>query len=270
MEYKNKNIRLAPEISGIRLKKQFGQHFLQDQSVVDTMLNSVNIGPDSSVFEIGSGNGFLTKAILKYKINRLWIFEIDIEWANYIKQNYPDPRITMFNENFLDTDLSMLNNYKPWLLLANLPYQVTFPILYKLIIYRDLLEEAVVMIQEEVAQKIVKSSGRGYGFNSLYLQHFFDFRLLVKIPASSFYPAPKVTSRLIYFKPLKNLDFIREETGFWKFIKQIFSQPRRTIKNSLASYHYNLSKVSPDILGLRAQQLSKKDLVNLWEVILNS
>lgn len=270
MEYKNKNSRSVPEIAGIRLKKHFGQHFLKDQSVVDSMLNAVNIGQNSSVFEIGSGNGFLTKSILNHQIRRLWIFEIDKEWANYIQQNYSDSRIKMFNENFLDIDLSILNTYKPWVLLANLPYQVTFPILYKLIIHRELLEEAVVMVQEEVAQKIVKSSGRGYGFNSLYLQHFFDFQLLIKIPASSFYPAPKVTSRLIYFKPKTHLEFIPEEEMFWKFIKQIFSQPRRTIKNSLASYHYNLSKISLNILGLRAQQLSKKDLINLWEIILNS
>lgn len=253
----------APNIEGIKLKKQFGQHFLQDQSVVDHMLNSVKTDNSTNIFEIGCGNGFLTKSILNIPFETYWIFEIDPEWAKYVGDKYKNPKLTIYQQNFLDTDFSMFGD-KKWTLLANLPYQVTFPIFYKLIENRNILTEAVVMIQEEVAQKIVKTGGKGYGFNSLYMNHFFDWKLLNKVPPTAFYPAPKVVSRLIYFKPKAHIDIIPEEKDFWKFVKQIFSQPRRNIKNNLLSFHYDLEKLSQETLNLRAQQLSKKDLIDIW------
>lgn len=260
------------EIEGIKLKKVYGQNFLRDQSIVDTMLNAVNLGGESHVFEIGCGDGFLTGSILKKGVEHLWVFEIDKSWADYVsKKFYNNNALKIINTDILSVDFSIFNQLKPWILLANLPYQITFPFIYKLIGYnsieKDFLKEGVLMIQEEVAQKIVQKSGRGYGFNSLYLQHFFDWELLTKVTPNAFYPAPKVYSRLIYFKPKDKLDVIINEEGFWIFIKRIFSQPRRTLKNNLKSYHYNLSNLPENILSLRAQQLGKDQLVHLWELI---
>lgn len=260
------------KIDGIALKKEYGQNFLREQSVVDTMLESVHLDEKSSVFEIGCGDGFLTSAILQKYIKRLWVFEIDNSWANYILKKFTgNSALKVINQDILASDFSNLNQFKPWTLLANLPYQITFPIIYKLIDYnkieKDFLKEGVIMVQEEVAQKIVKTSGRGYGFNSLYLQHFFDWKLLIKVEPTSFYPAPKIFSRLLYFKPKNKLDKIINEEDFWVFIKRIFSQPRRNLKNNLKSYHYNLSALSEDLLNLRAQQLNKSQLISLWQLI---
>lgn len=265
---KNKKyIKERPEIQGIQLKKQFGQHFLRSQHIIDSMINNVDLNSDSSVFEIGCGDGFLTRSILKTDIKRLWIFEIDPEWASFVAYNYPDERMQIFQENILDVDFTRFKENKPWTLLANLPYQITFAILTKLKDNRELLKEGIIMIQEEVAQKIVKTSGRGYGFQSLYFQHYFTWRLLDKIKPSAFFPPPKVDSRLIYFKPKEKLQEIPDEQGFWQFIKHAFSQPRRTIKNSLQSYHYNLEAIDEATLALRAQQMSMQDLLNLWQII---
>ena len=123
------------------------------------------------------------------------------------------------------------------------------------------------MIQEEVAQKIVKTEGRGYGFPALFLQHVFDFKLLKKIAPSAFFPPPKVTSRLLYFKPKAVVDEIPQEQEFWKFIKYCFHQPRRTLKNNLEQYHYDLTKVPEVTLQLRAQQMSKADLLKVWDLL---
>ena len=125
-------------------------------------------------------------------------------------------------------------------ILSNLPYQITFPILHLLQKNRDLLKEGVMMIQEEVAQKIVKTSGRGYGFPSLFFQHYFEWKLLQKVPPGAFLPPPKVYSRLLYFKPKKDVIQIPDEPKFWEFIKRCFAQPRRTLRNNLASTHYNM------------------------------
>ncbi len=147
----------------IRLKKKYGQHFLRDRHVTQTMIDAVALDEQTCVLEIGCGDGFLTRAILQTPVARLWVFEIDPEWAAYVRKELPDERLTVFEEDVLRADLSRLESHAPWTVLANLPYQVTFPILYRLHEYRHLLREGVVMMQEEVAQKIIKTSGRGYG-----------------------------------------------------------------------------------------------------------
>jgi len=253
---------------GIVLKKQYGQHFLREQSIVDNMVAAVDLNKESSVFEIGCGDGFLTRTILKHgKLARLWVFEIDPEWATFVSKSMPNPKMTVHQENILDVDWSRFEPNAPWTLLANLPYQITFPILHMLQKNRALLKEGVIMVQEEVAQKLMKDSGRGYGFPALYFQRFFEWKVLDKIPPTAFLPPPKVYSRLLYFKPRKTLEPITNEELFWKFIKACFKQPRRTLKNNLNSTHYLNGKIPEEKLILRAQQLSMEDLMSIWELM---
>lgn len=262
-----KEKKVRPEIDGIRLKKQFGQHFLRDQKIVDHMINAVQLDKKSSVLEIGCGDGFLTQSIMQESIARLWVFEIDPEWAEFVRKKITDKRLEIFLDNILDIDFTRLESHQPWVLLSNLPYQITFPILHMIHAHRHLFQEGVVMIQEEVAQKIVKTSGRGYGFPSLFFQHFFELKLLDKIPPTAFFPPPKVYSRLLYFKPKMAVEPIPHEKEFWKFIKLCFAQPRRTLRNNLSMTHYDYSKVPEKTLVLRAQQLRMKDLLEIWKIL---
>jgi len=256
------------EYQNIRIKKKFGQHFLRDKNIVRSIVNNVTIDQSSSIFEIGCGDGFLTREILKTNCARLWVFEIDFEWADYVKEQFgADKRLTVFTENILDTDFSNFGKFEPWTLLANLPYNVTFPILYTLQRNIKLLKEGVVMVQEEVAQKIVKTGGRGYGYPSLFFQRYFHWKLLDKIPPESFFPAPKVYSRLLYFKPKVDIIPIPQEEKFWKFIKTCFRQPRRTLLNNLKQTHVDLSKIPEQTLTLRAQQMSMDDFLKIWDSI---
>jgi 16S rRNA (adenine1518-N6/adenine1519-N6)-dimethyltransferase len=255
---------------GIPIKKRYGQHFLRDQKVVEHMLDHVKLDPQSSVLEIGCGDGFLTQEIVKHPFNRFWIFEIDPQWAGFVKNAIRDKRMTIFEENILDVDFKRFADHVPWTILSNLPYQITFPILYLFQKNRDLIKEGVIMIQEEVAQKIVKTSGRGYGFPSLFFQHYFEWTLLQRVPPGAFLPPPKVYSRLLYFKPRAHVPYIPDEEGFWKFIKHAFSQPRRMLKNNLQSFHYSLDGFSEDLLKLRAQQMSMQDLLDVWAIVIQS
>lgn len=254
-------------LKGIQLKKEFGQHFLRDERVVQHMIEAVNLSSTSSVFEIGCGDGFLTARILREPIERLWVFEIDKEWADHVRTQLPDKRLTIYHENFLDIDFGRFEPDKPWTILANLPYVITFPILHRLQEHRYLLAEGVVMVQEEVAQKIVKKSGRGYGFISLFFQWFFEWRLLDKIPPSAFVPPPKVFSRLLYLKPKKDVPKIPDEAGFWDFVKVCFKQPRRTLLNNLRQSHYPIDRLDAPTLALRAQQLSIDDFLKIWDAL---
>lgn len=251
---------------GIALKKKYGQHFLQDNSFIQSMLDKVKLH-GASVFEIGPGQGALTREILKTDVTRLWAFEIDQEWADYLRKTINDPRFLVNLVNILDVDFTIFDEHKSWILLSNLPYQITFPLLYLLQKNRALLQEGVIMVQEEVAQKIVAHRGRDYGYSSLFFQHYFDWELMDKVPPSAFYPPPKVYSRLLYFKPKKNIMPIAEEELFWRFIKCCFKQPRRTLKNNLEQAHYHIDSLDDVTLHLRAQQMDMHAFLALWEML---
>lgn len=252
-----------------RKKKKFGQHFLRKQSVVDNMISKVKITPETSVLEIGCGEGFLTISILNQtKCKQLWGYEIDPEWAAVLKRTITHKRFKLHEQNILDEDFSEFEKHKPWVILANLPYQITFPIMFLIQKHKDLFEEGVVMIQEEVAQKIVATRGKKYSPTSMFLQHHFDFELMEKIEPKAFDPPPKVHSRLLYFKPKKEVVKIEHEEEFWKFLKLCFLFPRRTLSNNLKTTHLDLEKLSPELLQLRAQQLSFKNFIDLWAKII--
>ena len=255
----------TPSIDGIDVKKRFGQHFLKDKNILNKIVDAVDLNKNSSVFEIGGGSGFLTQVVLERDIARLWVFEIDPEWAKYLEDKIKDPRLRVFLQNILDEDFKTFEENKPWTLISNLPYQVTFPILYLLVKNVDFLKEGVIMIQEEVAQKILRTYGRDYGFPSLYLQYYFKWKMLDKISPSVFYPPPKVYSRLLHFEPKQDRPQILDEDKFWKFIKMCFKQPRRTLLNNLKTSHYDLSLLGEETVKLRAQQMSLDDLLNVWK-----
>lgn len=251
-----------------RKKKAFGQNFLRKQSVVDHMVSKVQISNSTSVMEIGIGDGFLTKTILNQsQCKQLACFEIDAEWIEVVKKTVHDKRLTINHVDILQADFSMLQADAPWVLLANLPYQITFPILFRIKDNKQFFAEGIVMVQEEVAQKIVASRGRGYSTTTLLLQRHFDWELMEKVEPSAFVPAPKVFSRLLYFKPKQVVNPIPDEDGFWKFAKMCFQSPRQTIKNNLKGTHYNLEATAPELLSLRAQQLTMDQLLEVWNKI---
>ena len=262
----NRNKPISYRSQGIELKKQYGQHFLKDRFFVDYMLDAVRIDSTISVMEIGCGEGILTGAILETSCKKLLVFEIDEQWASLVQKKYgSDKRLVMTQDNVLDVPWDCLSQNQPLVLLANLPYQITFPILSLLQRHRELFVEGVVMVQEEVAQKIVKTSGRGHGYVSLFFQHYFDWKLLNKISPDAFYPPPNVFSRLLYFKPKKTLTVIPDEIGFWKFVKMCFNQPRRTLRNNLAQSHFDITKLSDDLLQSRAEQFSFEQMLGIWQ-----
>ncbi|MFH0898062.1 MAG: 16S rRNA (adenine(1518)-N(6)/adenine(1519)-N(6))-dimethyltransferase RsmA [bacterium] len=266
---KNNRNSHAYDTSEPRKKKSLGQHFLRKQSTVDNMVSSISITPDTSVLEIGCGDGFLTQTILKQtNCKQLLCFEIDHEWAMFVKKKIDDPRLTIKVQNILEVDLAELKGDMPWVILSNIPYNITFPILFLIQKNKDLFQEGVVMIQEEVAQKIVASKGKNYGPTSLFLQYYFDFKLLEKIEPEAFNPPPKVFSRLLYFKPKKEQTFIPDAENFWKFLKYCFRFPRRMLNNNLKATPYEKTAATHEFLNLRAQQLSFNQFLEIWKQLI--
>ena len=251
---------------GIPLKKSYGQYFLRDKQIILDMLSHVDL-KGKSVFEIGCGDGFLTREVFSQDIARLWVFEIDPEWGKLVGRECLGSNFKMHIGDFLEVDLEILKPHTPWIALSNLPYHLTFPILHRFQKHRDMLSEGILMMQEEVAQKLVKKRGRGYGYVSLFFQYYFDWELLVKVPPTAFYPQPKVFSRLIKFTVKQNVVPIPDEKEFWRFIKVCFANPRRTFRNNLMQTHINLEKIPKESLELRAQQMTMSDLLGLWEIV---
>lgn len=261
----------ALEEAGLpRKKKMFGQNFLRKHSVVDHMIDKVSIEADkTTVMEIGCGDGFLTSAILQQtKCKKLICFEIDHDWAQFVTNKISDTRLELLLQNILELDFKTLEPYAPLVLLANLPYQITFPIIFLIQKNKHLFQEGVIMIQEEVAQKILASRGKGYSATSLFLQYHFSLEMMEKVEPGAFVPAPKIYSRLLYFKPNHVLRPIQEEEAFWKFLKLCFRSPRQTLRNNLRTTHYDLKNFSDELLHMRAQQLSFDQFLELWNKLI--
>ncbi len=245
-----------------------GQHFLRDQRIADNMLASVSLNDTSSVMEIGCGDGFLTRTILRHSIERLWCIEIDERWASYVQRSISDQRLTVKHQDFLKTNFAEFEPNAPWTVLSNLPYHVTFPILHLLQQHRSLIKEGAVMVQAEVADKIIKTTGRGFGYVSLFFQHYFEWRLLDTVPPEAFDPPPKIMSKTLHFKPIVHPQPIPHEERFWDhFIRCLFKQPRRNIKNNLLQGGYDLAKIPANMYTLRAQQLDKAQIFALWDLV---
>lgn len=249
-------------------KKHLGQHFLLKQSTVDNMIKQVLVTDKTTVLEIGCGDGFLTKSILSQtNCKKLLVYEIDRSWANVVRANYKDHRLEVREQNALDLTEEVFQSCQPLIILANLPYQITFPLFFLFHRNKHLIQEGVVMVQEEVAQKLVAQRGKPYSATTIFFQHYFEIALMEKVEPTAFNPPPKVFSRLIYFKPKKEVVAIPNATGFWKFLKLCFKSPRQTLRNNLKSTHYKTDGFSDDILDKRSQQLSFEDFLSLWKSI---
>lgn len=254
------------QVAGIPLVKAHGQNFLQDLQYLERSLAGFTLA-GANVLEIGPGSGVLTKRLLAEAVARVVAVEIDERWVAYGKKNIKDQRCTIVHGDIAQLDWSTLLGNDTWLLIANLPYHVTFPILFKLVQYRAAIPQALLMVQEEVAQKLVKTGGRDYGYISLFFQWHFSIQLLEKVPPEAFNPPPKVFSRFIALTAQFPAPIVAQEE-FWLFIKRCFGQPRRTLENNLKPFHYDLSLIDERYRLLRAQQLRMSDFLAIWRCLI--
>jgi len=254
-----------------RQKKHLGQHFLISEEPIHRMLSTVPLTPETTVVEIGCGNGILTKALLSTRCKAVHVVEIDPEWARYIQETIHDPRLQVHVADAVTFDFASLREGgRRLVLLANLPYVITFPLMERLCGQSDLFDEAMVMIQEEAAERLTHTSGRRYGAVSVYLQHFFTFTSYDKVPPSFFSPPPKVMSRLVHFVPRADRPQYTDAAAFWLFVRACFKNPRQTLANNLKRTKYAWQQVSSETLKLRAQQLTEAELYALFSSCLKA
>lgn len=261
---------------GVHPKKRFGQNFLVDEQVLSSILESIELSRDDVVIEIGPGLGVLTRELAKAA--RLVIaVEIDRGLFEILSSETAHlDNVMLLNEDILEIDLPELLHRQgaskgKVKVAANLPYNITTPVLVKLIGDRDSLDRVVVMVQREVAERVAASPGsRSYGSLSVFMQWYAEVRLVQVVPPESFVPAPKVHSAVLCIdflsKPRADVDSSLLET----VVHSAFAMRRKILKNALKglpglderSLELLLSRTGIDP-SCRAETLSLEDYAAL-------
>lgn len=255
--------------------KSLGQNFLIDGNIIKNIVEKSGITDEDIVLEIGPGFGTLTEE-LALNAKKVIAIEKDhrlMEVLDYTLQNYDNVKI--INEDFLKIDLEKIfieeAQGQKLKVVANLPYYITTPILERIIENKNYFSTVSVMVQEEVARRVVASpNNKDYGSLTLYLEYNCEKEILMKVPRTVFMPSPKVDSTILYLK-LVHRDLDVDEDYLFKFIRSGFTKRRKNIMNSLSKGFVNVSKEelkeilsSLELSGnLRAENLSLQDYINI-------
>ncbi len=230
----------------MRAKKHFGQHFLEPQWA-DKLVAAIAPQPTDRFLEIGPGPGVLTLRLAP-RVERLTAVEVDPGMVEALRPRLP-PNVTLVEGDFLDVDVASLDA-GPLRVAGNLPYNVSSPILFKLIeIHRKSrgpglpaprtpgLEDATLMVQREVAERIeAKPGGGDYGPLAILIQLHADVRRVLTLPPGAFRPAPRVHSAVVSLRFRGPAAPLRDEGVFVAMVRSMFTQRRKTLSNALRPY----------------------------------
>jgi len=259
-------------LTALRPKRSLGQNFLHDENISRKIINSISPQPSDVMVEIGPGKGALTK-YLAGRVKNLIVVEIDDRMIHVLREYTGDvtgePGTTILHADFLETDLSEIARQigQRLRIVGNVPYHITSPILFHVLDYRGAVIDLTIMIQKEVARRIVAQPGtKDYGILSVFCQLFTDPKVLFDVSPNAFTPRPKVTSSVVQFHILEAPRYpIVDERFLRMVIRGVFGKRRKTLRNSLGYLFENgLPADLPDVdLMRRPEDLSIVELVNL-------
>ena len=256
----------------IKPLKRFGQNYLIDDNILNNIVNEINPTPQDFIIEIGPGRGALTKHLYELTKN-ITLVEIDSRVVDELSIKFPE--LEIFHQDFLKLDLNEIAVRKNTKIriTGNIPYNITSQILFKLLENNNVVIDAVLMMQYEVAQRLrAKRGTKDYGILAVIMQYFTDINFCFKVSPNVFYPKPNVNSALIHIN-FNNLVLQGIDKSFFiKTVKAAFGNRRKTLKNSLSNSIFgniNFNNCGID-LTLRAEQLSIKDFLILAEFVKNN
>lgn len=265
-----------------RTKKRLGQNFLINPEVIADIIDFAGITKDDVVLEIGPGVGFVTEQLVKHA-KKVIAVELDEEAIKELEKLDCD-NLEIIHNDILKTDISSLSDEKVKVV-ANIPYYITSPIIAHLLgeiddldnRNRNKIKDIILMVQEEVARRIVadeNSASKQYGLLTILSQFWADCEIIRLVGRKSFYPAPKVNSALVSLKVRqKPLLELSDYKHFRKTIKAAFSQRRKTLKNCLVGAGFDKEKVFQAIQNLnldeniRGEKLSIQTFGELSELL---
>lgn len=224
----------------ISANKSLGQNFLINEEIIDTAIKVANITKEDLVIEIGPGLGTLTKPLLE-KAGKVISIELDNKMIKILQDRFKNyDNFEIINKDILKVDLKKLielNDFRNVKIVANLPYYITTPIIMKLLEERLNITSITVMIQKEVADRLVATPGkRDSGAITYTINYYTNPEKVINVPFNCFVPVPKVDSSIIKLNVLKKPSIkVNNENLLFKIIKLSFMQRRKTLVNSLSN-----------------------------------
>ncbi len=221
----------------ITAKKSLGQHFLLNPTTIDKILRIADVGPQDQILEIGPGPGVMTERLAQ-QAGRLVAVEKDHRFSQLLQEKLAAySHLTMVEGDFLSLDLEKLlgPERQRWKVLANLPYNIATEVIFHLLDSSYLFKSLHLMVQEEVAARIVAGPGtKDYGILSIFTQLFSENRIVMRLPPGAFTPPPKVRSAVVSFKIAEGCRYsIHHLPTFEAVVRAAFGMRRKMIGNAL-------------------------------------
>ncbi|HDA6622755.1 TPA: 16S rRNA (adenine(1518)-N(6)/adenine(1519)-N(6))-dimethyltransferase RsmA [Staphylococcus aureus] len=267
---------------GFNFKKSLGQNFLIDVNIINNIIDASDIDAQTGVIEIGPGMGSLTEQLARHA-KRVLAFEIDQRLIPVLNDTLsPYDNVTVINEDILKANIkeaveNHLQDCEKIMVVANLPYYITTPILLNLMQQDIPIDGYVVMMQKEVGERLNAEIGsKAYGSLSIVVQYYTETSKVLMVPKSVFMPPPNVDSIVVKLmqrtEPLVTVD---NEEAFFKLAKAAFAQRRKTINNNYQNYFKDGKQHKEVIIqwleqaGIdprrRGETLSIQDFAKLYE-----
>ena len=249
-------------------KKKFGQNFISDKNLLNAICNDAQVSETDDVLEIGAGAGALTEAISQ-NANKVVSYEIDTSLQQHLLgldlKNVKFVFGDIMNFDICKIEEDFDGNYK---MIANLPYYITTPIIFKFLNESQKITSLTIMVQKEVAERIVANvGGKDYGVLSIMTAFYGEAEINRIVSRKMFYPQPNVDSAVVTIKinreKYKNID----KNKFYNFIKIAFSMRRKTLRNNLSHGGIEKEKInnlSEEILAKRAENFSIDQLLEIY------
>jgi 16S rRNA (adenine1518-N6/adenine1519-N6)-dimethyltransferase len=250
----------ALKILDRRPTKGLGQHFLIHQATAEKIAAAIDPGPGEVVVEIGAGLGALTLPLSRSGALVIAV-EIDAELAKFLGKELEKRRskgVKIECMDILELDLRGIHEQfqRKMKIIGNLPYNISSPVLFKLLEAAAYLKEAVLMLQDEVAERVLAGPGnKNYGILSVIVAYHSDSRRIMRVKASQFHPPPKVDSQVVGLS-FRDCPLTPQVEPSWlaQTVKAAFSHRRKTLRNSLLAS--KLGKLTPDLVHAVLQEAS--------------
>lgn len=251
-----------------RARKRFGQHFLQDPGVINAIVDAVRPGREDTVVEIGPGLAAITTSLLAGS-GELHVIELDRDLAARLRERFAgEPRLTIHEADALKFDYSTLGN--DLRIVGNLPYNISTPLLFRLLEFREHITDMHFMLQKEVVARMAAAPGsKAYGRLGIMLGCYFDIEALFDVDRLAFDPPPEVTSAVVRLTPLPAGTYdIEDQTKLSRLVATAFSQRRKTIRNALKQVADETTLESAGIdPSLRPEAISIAQYVRLMNTL---
>jgi 16S rRNA (adenine1518-N6/adenine1519-N6)-dimethyltransferase len=252
-------------------RKRFGQHFLQDDNVIERLVDVIAPMPGQHLVEIGPGQGALTFPVLK-RTQHLDVVELDRDLIPILSERAKNKgTLTIHEADALRFDFgSLVTDKQPLRIIGNLPYNISTPLIFHLLEFAEHITDMHFMLQKEVVDRLAAEIGTGdYGRLSIMAQYHCQISSLFDVSPDAFYPPPKVNSSIVRLVPYKTLPHIATDyEQLENVVKQAFSQRRKTLRNCLKNRVSEAQWLQAGIdPSLRPEQLTVADYVKLSNLL---